>query len=178
MPNFSAARATKERSRDGGGVDRDLVGARAQQHADVVQRAHAAAHGKRHEAALRRLAHHVEDDAALLVARADIEEAKLVGSGLVVGRGGLDRIAGIAQIDEVYALDHAAVFHVEAGDDAHFEHAAFQFIHNFKALRARASALREAGPRVFIVFSVMRAAIKRPQKISRIHARQDALKPL
>ena len=67
-------------------------------------------------------AHHVEDGAALLVAGGDVEEAELVGAGLVIGRGGLDRIAGVAQIDEIDALDDAAFFHVEAGDDADFQH--------------------------------------------------------
>ena len=45
--------------------------------------------------------HHVEDDAAVLVARGDVEEAQLVGAGRVIGDGGRDRIAGIAQVDEV-----------------------------------------------------------------------------
>ena len=112
------------------------------------------------------------------MARGDVEEGELVGAGFVIGDRRLDRIAGIAQIDEIDAFDDAAVLDVEARNDAHFEHAPFQFIHNFKALRAWASTLREAGPRVFIVFSVMGAAIKPPPKISRFHARQDALKPL
>ena len=41
--------------------------------------------------------------------------------GLVVGDGALDRIAGVAQVDEIDALDDAAVLDVEAGDDAGFE---------------------------------------------------------
>ncbi len=60
----------------------------------------------------------VEQDAAILVARGDVEEAELVGAGRVIGLGGLDRIAGIDEIDEVDALDDAAVLDVEAGDDA------------------------------------------------------------
>ena len=65
---------------------------------------------------------HVEDRAALLVARGDVEEAELVCPRLVVSGGGLDRIAGVAEVDEVDALDDAAVFHVEAGDDADLQH--------------------------------------------------------
>ena len=42
--------------------------------------------------------------------------------GRVIGLGRLDRIAGIAQVDEVHALDDAAVLHVEAGDEADLEH--------------------------------------------------------
>ena len=41
LPNFSAASRTNSGRRHGGGVDRDLVGARQQQGADVFQGAHA-----------------------------------------------------------------------------------------------------------------------------------------
>ena len=93
-----------------------------QQLADVVDRAHAAADGERHEAGFRRAPHHVEDGVAVLVAGGDVEEAELVGAGRVIGDGRFHRIAGVAQIDEIDALDHAAVFHVEAGNDADLEH--------------------------------------------------------
>ena len=106
------------------GVDRYLVGAAREQLADVVDRAHAAADGKRHEAGLRRARHHVVDRVAVFVAGGDVEEAQLVGAGRVICDGRLDRIAGVAQIDEIDALDHAAVFHVEAGNDADLEHQA------------------------------------------------------
>jgi hypothetical protein len=42
----------------------------------------------------------------------------LIGTGRIIGGSGLHRIAGIAQFDEVHALDHAATRHIEAGDDA------------------------------------------------------------
>ena len=67
-------------------------------------------------------ADHVEDDAAVLVARRDVEEGELVGTGGVIGDRRLDRIAGIAQVDEVHALDDPAVLDVEAGNDADLEH--------------------------------------------------------
>ena len=47
---------------------------------------------------------------------------QFVGAGLVIGDRRRDRIAGIAQIDEIDALDDAAVFDVEAGNDADLEH--------------------------------------------------------
>ena len=93
-----------------------------QQPADVLDGAHAAADGERHEAALGRALDDVEDGVAVLVAGRDVEEAELVGAGRVIGGGGLDRIAGIDEVDEVDALDDAAVLDVEAGDDAGFEH--------------------------------------------------------
>ena len=52
------------------------------------------------------------------MARADIEEAELVGTGRIVGARRLDWVARIAQIDEVDALDDAPGVHVETGDDA------------------------------------------------------------
>ena len=85
-------------------------------------RAHAAADRQRHEAGFRGAAHHVEHGAAVFVAGGDVEEAELVGAGGVIGDRRFDRIAGIAQIDEVDALDDAAVLDVEAGNDADLEH--------------------------------------------------------
>src|SRR5690348_14745727 len=88
----------------------------------VLCAAHAAADSERHEAALRSAAHHIEDGAALLVARGDVEEAKLVGASFVVSGSCLDRIARISQVDEVDAFDDAAFFHIKAGDDANLQH--------------------------------------------------------
>ena len=107
---------------DGGGVDRDLVGAGAQQRLDVVDGAHAAADRQRHEAGFRRAPHDVQHGAAVFVGGGDVEEAELVGAGGVIGDRRFDGIAGVAQIDEVDALDHAAVLDVEAGDHADLEH--------------------------------------------------------
>ena len=93
----------------GGGIDRDLVGAGEQQIADVVQRAHAAAHSQRHEAGFRRALHDVEQNAAVFMACGDVEKAEFVGAGGVIGDGAFDRIAGVAQIDEIDAFDDASV---------------------------------------------------------------------
>src|SRR5690606_2801590 len=56
--------ADEFRPRHGSGVDARLVSAGQQQLADVFHRAHAAADGERHEAALRRARHHVEQGVA------------------------------------------------------------------------------------------------------------------
>ena len=61
---------------------------------------------------------HVVEETARLDARADVEKGELVGALGVVAPRDLDRIAGIAQVDEVHALDDAAGGDVEAGDDA------------------------------------------------------------
>ena len=49
-------------------------------------------------------------------------KTKLVGALPVVDLRLLDRIAGVAQLEEVDALDHAAVLDIETGDDAFCEH--------------------------------------------------------
>ncbi len=108
---------------DRGGVDRHLVGAGGEQRADVLDRAHAAADGERHEAGFCSAAHHVEDDVAILVAGGDVEEGELVGAGRVIGDRRRDRVAGVAQIEKLHALDDTAVLDVEAGNDADLEHA-------------------------------------------------------
>src|SRR5205823_268704 len=88
----------------GGGIDRDLVGTGSKQFADIIDAPYAAADGERHEAGLRSPPHHVENDAAVLMARGDVEEAQFVGAGGVIGHPGLHGVAGIAQIDEFDAL--------------------------------------------------------------------------
>ena len=56
------------------------------------------------------------------MARGDVEKAQFIGTRRIIGLGGLDRIAGIAQIDEIDALDDAAILDIETGNDAHFQH--------------------------------------------------------
>ena len=90
------------------GVDADLVGAGVEQRADVVDRAHAAADRERNEHLVGDRLDHVVEQAARLDAGADVEERELVGALLVVAARDLDRIAGVAQVDEVDALDDAA----------------------------------------------------------------------
>ena len=104
------------------GIDRDLVGAREQQLPDVLDLAHAAADGERHEAGLGRAPHHIQQDAARLDAGGDVEKAEFVGAGGVIGFGGFHRIARIHQIDELHALDDAAILDVEARNEADFKH--------------------------------------------------------
>src|SRR6185295_16675058 len=84
--------------------------------------ADAAADGERHEDLLGDAPHHVEHDLAALVAGADVEEDEFVGALLLVAPRHLDGVAGVAQVDEVDALDHAAAVHVQTGDDAFGQH--------------------------------------------------------
>ena len=66
----------------------------------------------------------MQDDVALVAGSRDVEEGHLVGALLVVAAGDLDRIAGIAQIDEVGSLDDPARRDIETGNDALGEHQA------------------------------------------------------
>src|SRR4029079_6519441 len=109
---------------DRGSVDRHLVGSVRELFAECVDRPHTAADRKRHEAGLRCTRHHVVDRVAVFMTCGDVEEAQLVGACRIICDGRLDGIAGVAQIDEIDALDHSAVFHVEAGNDANLEHQA------------------------------------------------------
>ncbi len=128
----------------GGGVDRDLVGAAQQELADILDVAHAAADRDRHEALLGSAGDDVEDGVAVVGAGGDVEEAELIGARRVIGDGGFDGIAGIDEIDELHALDDAAVLDVEAGDDGGVLRRRWRLT---PLLRARASAGRAGSMR-------------------------------
>src|SRR5690606_3229137 len=106
-------------------VDRDLVGPGEQQLADVGDLAHAAADRHRHEAVLGRAGGDDEDALAVVGRGGDVEEAQFVGPGRVIGARGLDRIAGVDQVDEVDPFHDAAVLDVEAWNYAGFQHRLF-----------------------------------------------------
>ena len=80
--------------------------------------ADAAAHGERDENLARGARDHVDHGVAIVARRGDVEEHQFVGALLVVARGEFHRIARVAQVDEVDALDHAAGGDVETGNDA------------------------------------------------------------
>ena len=57
----------------------------------------------------------------------DVEKAELIGARRIICNSRLDRIARVAQIYKIDALDHSAVFHVETGNDADLKHQAEAF---------------------------------------------------
>ena len=69
-----------------------------EQRADVVHRGDAAADGQRDEHLRGHRLDHVVQQAAVLDARADVEEREFVGALLVVAARDFDRIAGVAQV--------------------------------------------------------------------------------
>jgi hypothetical protein len=68
-------------------------------------RAHPTADGERDRDLVGHALDDVEHDVALVRRRGDVEEDELVGTLAVVDARELDRVAGVAQVDEVDALD-------------------------------------------------------------------------
>ena len=103
---------------DGRRVDADLVRPGPQQPVHVVDGAHSPAHGQRDEHLLGRAAHHVVGRLAVAAAGRHVEEGQLVRALVAVRLRQLHRVAGVAQVLELHALDDAAGVDVETGDDA------------------------------------------------------------
>ena len=77
---------------------------------------------QRHEDDLGGAADDVEHDRPPLVAGGDVEKHQLVGPLGFVARGHLDRIAGIAEIEEIGPLDDPAAIDIQTGNDALGKH--------------------------------------------------------
>ncbi len=65
-----------------------------------------------------------QDDVTLVAGGRDVKEGDLIGALLIVAAGDLDRVAGIAQVNEIGAFDDAAGRDIKAGNDALGEHQA------------------------------------------------------
>src|SRR5690606_2520770 len=104
---------------DRGGVDGHLVGTGPQQPVDVLAGTHAAPDGERDEHLLGRAPDDVIGGLAVAGGGGDVEEGQLVRAFGVVPRGELDRVARVAQVLEVDALDHPAGVDVQTRDDPH-----------------------------------------------------------
>src|SRR5262245_31291824 len=96
----------------------ETLSAPASSTACASARADAAADRERDEHVVGRPPRELHDRLTLLVRRRDVEEHELVRTLGVVTLRQLDRVPGVAQPDEVGALDHAALVHVEARDHA------------------------------------------------------------
>ena len=98
-------------------VDRNLIRACQQQRARILCAAHAATDGQRHEAYFRGTPDHINDRAAPFMACANVQKAKLIRARRIICLRLLHRVTGVAQVDKVHTLDHAAIGYVEAGND-------------------------------------------------------------
>ncbi len=90
---------------DGGRVEGNLVGSGAEHGAHVVFAADATADGERDEDLIGAAPGQVDDGVALLVRSGDVEEDELVRTFPVVVGSQLHRVAGVADVHEVRALD-------------------------------------------------------------------------
>ena len=117
-PSFSASARDQRRARERGRVDGDLVGAGREQRVGVGDRADAAADRERDRELLGDAPDDPDERVALLERRLHVEEDELVGAAVGVGGAELDRVADVAQLLELDALDDAAAGHVEARDQA------------------------------------------------------------
>ena len=104
------------------GVDGDLVRTGAQDLAEIVHRADAAADRYRHENLAAGAAHDISDRVAVVARRGNVEKYDLVRALLRIEFCKLDRVSCVAQTDEIHALDHAAVLDVQTGDNAFCQH--------------------------------------------------------
>ena len=66
--------------------------------------------------------HDVEDDLPPFIGSSNVKKHEFIGTFTVVDLGDFDRIAGIANIDELHPLDHPSLTHVETGDDTFHQH--------------------------------------------------------
>src|SRR5439155_24898687 len=98
----------ERRVADGRRVYADLFRTRLNQPRRVLYGADAAADGERHEQLLRHAADDVEQNVPSFVAGANIQENEFVGPVGFVTAGDLHRVAGVAQLEEVGALDDPA----------------------------------------------------------------------
>ena len=111
----------------GGCVYRALVGAGPQHRDNVVGRSDAAADRQWYEDLVGRATYHIDHRRSVVRASRNIEEDQLIGSLMVVKGGQLDRVAGIAQVEELGSLDDAAIGYIEAGDDTFGEQITLNF---------------------------------------------------
>jgi phosphoribosylformylglycinamidine (FGAM) synthase-like amidotransferase family enzyme len=96
----------------------DLVSAGTQHPACVFERPDATAHGEGDVNLLGNAVDHFDRGVTIVARCGDVEKHQFISTLKVIPGGQFDRIAGIAEIDKVRALDHAALGHVETWYDS------------------------------------------------------------
>src|SRR5690606_9862275 len=112
----------QQRTLQGRRVDRDLVGTGMQYPARGFHVADAAGHAERDVDQPRHPFDPGVVDRAAFRAGADVVEHQLVGALVAIAHCQLDDVAHVDVVAEAHALDHAAVAHVQAGNDAAAQH--------------------------------------------------------
>src|SRR5690606_31516177 len=82
---------------------------------------------ERHEAMICSAGHDVENRLTIFTARGYFKEAELVRPRLIVGLRCFHRFTGVEQINELHALDDAAILDVAAGVYTSIEAHGFTF---------------------------------------------------
>ena len=100
-----------------GGTDAHLGCACGHHRVRIVQAFDAAAHAQRHRAVRRRSLDHVQIGLASLGAGGNIQQPDFVRAFGTVALDAFNRVARVLHVFEVYALDHAAVLYIQAGND-------------------------------------------------------------
>ena len=111
-------RGDQRRACERRGVDGDLVGAGGEERVGIGDRADPAADRERDRELLGDAPDDADERVALLERRLHVEEDELVGAAIGVRGAELDRVADVAQLLELDALDDAAGGDVEARDQA------------------------------------------------------------
>ena len=104
------------------GVDADLLRPRLDQLRHILDRPDASADRKWHKTLLGHLPDHLIRDVPRLMAGGDVQEHQLVRARFVVLPRDLYRIARVAEVNKVDALDDSALVHIQARDNAVGEH--------------------------------------------------------
>jgi hypothetical protein len=78
------------------GIDRNFIGARSQERADISEIVDSSPDGQGHENLLGRTGYDVEHDAAVFMGCRDVEETELIGPFTVVDACDLNRVSGVA----------------------------------------------------------------------------------
>ena len=117
-PSFSASCVISDGAASAAELTETLSAPAREQRVGVGDRADAAADGERDRELLGDAAHDADERVALLERRLHVEEDELVGAAVGVGGAELDRVADVAQLLELDALDDAAGGDVEARDQA------------------------------------------------------------
>jgi hypothetical protein len=93
-------------------VEGDFVATGLQQVPNVVNGSNSTTDSQWHEDLVGGPSDHIDHDRSLLVTCSDIQEDQLIGSFLFIPSSDLDRITGIAQLDEVGPFDDPACVNV------------------------------------------------------------------
>ena len=99
-------------------VDAGLVCTCIEQTAHIGHRTHTTAHGQGNEHLAGHAFNHMQNGVAVVRAGSNVQEGDFVRTLIVVTLGHFNRVARVAQRQEIHAFDHAAIVNVQTRDNA------------------------------------------------------------